>query len=98
MVVLHYYLKPTTSTFSVERKFQSARRFDAVEKIDFEYCFNIQIENEFLVEDVKKIKWILSELASEENHVGESPFLKSTSGYQFLIEIGPRYIRNEELI
>ncbi|XP_065207365.1 phosphoribosylformylglycinamidine synthase [Planococcus citri] len=90
MAVLHYYLKSPSNTFAVERKLQNLRRFDAVKKIDFEYCFNIQIDEEFFADDVRKIKWILSDLVSEENNFKESPFLKSTSNNQFLIEIGPR--------
>lgn len=91
MGILHYYLKPITSSSSVERKLQKLRELE-VEKLDFEYCFNVQVEEEFFVEDVQKLKWILSEYAVQrDDNIKESTFLQSTSSNQFVIEIGARF-------
>ncbi len=52
--------------------------------LDFEYCFNIEISDELNEEEMKILKWLLSE-TFEPHNFSDIPFLKGK-----VIEVGPR--------
>lgn len=90
MKILHFYRKPIIQLSDKNNFLLSLKKFFPFEilNIETEYCFNIGISNYLNPQEIKIIKWLLSETFEPEN-LSNYSFLKQEIG-SFIVELGPR--------
>jgi phosphoribosylformylglycinamidine synthase len=96
--VLHWYRYPILDASSAARLL---KRIQGSEKIEMEteYCFNIGLIGRSLSEEnVRLLRWLLSETFEQEKFSTERSFVEQLSGtsngkdkvFSYLVEVGPR--------
>lgn len=89
MKILHFYQIPGLSKGSQELKLKELQELShLVLGLETETCYNIEVDESFNQEDIKKLKWLLSSPFYPEK-TQLQPFLVEKPG-KHLIEIGPR--------
>jgi phosphoribosylformylglycinamidine synthase len=89
MTFLHLYRAPGLSDASRQALLQKARQCISrdIQKIDTEYCFNIEVADELTESEFRTLNWLLSE-TFEPDKFGGTSFLDPGGGV--LLEVGPR--------
>ncbi len=85
--LLHLYRMPALNLFETKNLLQKIKDKSGIELINIksELCFNIELEDFLSAEEMKILKWLLSETFEPQNFSDKS-FLKSNT----ILEFGPR--------
>jgi phosphoribosylformylglycinamidine synthase len=92
MNLTHFYRMPALTEAKQEELLSSARTriSSKINRIETEYCFNIESVAQLSSEEMSVLRWLLSETFEPENFSDRSFLKQRIDDKDYLIEVGPR--------
>ncbi|KAK8811334.1 hypothetical protein WA158_003068 [Blastocystis sp. Blastoise] len=89
--ILHFYRFPGFTEFATETLLHKTQDHVSkkVESLETEYCFNIQVTEDFTEEQFKIVTWLLSDSFNRAGFA-KTNFLSAKTESDFIVEVGPR--------